>query len=62
MKTRFKALLGGFDKSSVIHVRRSCNGIAHYLAKEGRKNKISKTWLGVFPVDVMNLLALDSGV
>jgi ribonuclease HI len=57
-----KALLGGFEKSSVIHVRRRCNGIAHYLAKEGRNNKYSKTWLGVFPVDVMNLLALDSGV
>jgi hypothetical protein len=57
-----KALLGGFERSSVIHVRRRCNGVAHYLAKEDRKNKVSKTWLGVLPVDVRNLLVLDAEV
>jgi ribonuclease HI len=57
-----KALLGGFERSSVIHVRRRCNGVAHYLAKEGRMSMVSKTWLGVLPADVRNLLALDAEV
>jgi ribonuclease HI len=57
-----KALFGGFERSSVIHVRRRCNGVAHYLAKEGRMSMVSKTWLGVLPADVRNLLALDAEV
>jgi hypothetical protein len=41
-----KALLEEFEDFSAIHVRRSCNEVAHRLAKEGYGNKLSATWHG----------------
>ena len=52
-------LLKGFGDSSVRHVRRSCNGVAHRLAKEGCENKTCNSWVGSPPNWVVNCLASD---
>jgi hypothetical protein len=57
-----KLLLGEFEESLVTHVRRSCNGVAHRLAKEGCGNKLSDIWMGSPPVFVSNLVASDVDV
>jgi hypothetical protein len=57
-----KLLLGEFEESSVTHVRRSCNGVAHRLAKEGCGNNLNSIWLGSPPEFVMNLVASDVDV
>jgi hypothetical protein len=41
-----KALLRGFDHRTITHVQRSCNGVAHSLAKDRCDNKVCKTWVG----------------
>ena len=38
-----KELLQGFADYSVRHTRRSCNGVAHLLAKEDCGNKLSRS-------------------
>jgi hypothetical protein len=35
-----KALLGEFEDVLITHVRRSCNEVAHRLAKAGCRNKL----------------------
>jgi ribonuclease HI len=57
-----KQLLKGFDDFSIDHVRRTCNVVAHSLAREGCKNKSNVSWVGVLPEFVMNLMAVDAGV
>ena len=54
-----KLLLGGFDDSSVRAVRRSANGAAHILAKEGCENKSCNVWKGNFPDCIVNSMELD---
>jgi hypothetical protein len=54
-----KLLLGEFEESLVTHVRRSCNGVAHRLAKEGCGNKLSEIWMGSPPEFVLNLVTSD---
>lgn len=56
-----KQLLGSFDYYLVKHVRRSCNEVAHRLAREGCANNLCKTWRGVPPAWLSNLLAFDAG-
>jgi ribonuclease HI len=57
-----KKMLDEFEASSILHVRRSGNKIAHRLAKEGCSNKVEDSWLGSPPEFVMNLLVLDADV
>jgi ribonuclease HI len=57
-----KKMLGEFEASSIMHVRRSGNEIAHRLAKEGCSNKVMDAWVGSLPEYVMNLLVLDAVV
>ena len=57
-----KSLLKGFDVFSVNHVRRTCNVVAHRLAKEGCENNVCNTWLGCPPGWLMDLVALDASV
>ena len=57
-----KELLKGFDDHSVRHVRRSCYGVAHILAKEGYENKLCNTWMGTAPEFAVNWLASDCAV
>jgi hypothetical protein len=56
-----KARLGEFEDVLITHVRRSCNEVAHRLAKAGCRNKISESWVGTPPSFVMNALALEAG-
>ena len=55
-----KDLLHGFVRSSVKHVRRSCNEVAHKLASDDCRNKLSNTWVDVPPGYVVNLLVSES--
>jgi ribonuclease HI len=57
-----KTLLGEFEDVVICHVRRSGNGVAHLLAKEGCKNKCNSSWSGTFPDCVLNLLAREAGI
>jgi ribonuclease HI len=57
-----KLLLREFDESLVTYVRRSCNGVAHRLAKEGCRNNLCEVWLRSPPEFVMNLVASDVDV
>jgi hypothetical protein len=52
-------MLGKFEASSILHVRRSGNEVAHRLAKEGCSNKVEDSWLDSPPEFVMNLLVLN---
>jgi ribonuclease HI len=54
-----KELLWSFMDHSVSHVRRSCNGVAHVLAKESCTNKFCNVWTKVPPMYVVNLLASE---
>jgi ribonuclease HI len=54
-----KVLLAGFAEHRLRHVRRSCNGVAHLLAKEGYCNKVCRTWVGSPPEVIVNLLASE---
>jgi ribonuclease HI len=54
-----KLLLREFADFSVVHVRRTCNGAAHRLAKEGCDNKCCNVWVEVPPMYLVNLLACD---
>jgi hypothetical protein len=54
-----KVLIGEFEDSLIMHVRRSGNGVAHKLAKEGCKNKLCNTWVSSFPDYVLDALARD---
>jgi hypothetical protein len=53
-------MLREFEASSINHVRRLGNVVAHRLAKEGCANKVSDSWMGHPPEFVMNLLVLDT--
>jgi hypothetical protein len=55
-----KVLLRDFAEVGVRHARRSCNGAAHRLAKDGCVNKLCKTWVGVPPGYLVDILASDS--
>jgi ribonuclease HI len=57
-----KLLLGEFEEVVVTHARRSCNGVAHRLAKEGCGNNLNEVWLGAPPEFVMNLVVSDVDV
>jgi ribonuclease HI len=54
-----KVLLAGFAEHRLRHVHRSCNGVAHLLAKEGCCNKVCRTWVGSPPEVIVNLLASE---
>ena len=54
-----KLLLNGFEEILVRTVRRSANGVAHSLAKEGCENKSCMVWTGNLPDCIVNLLELD---
>jgi ribonuclease HI len=55
-----KKMLRDFDASSIEHVRRHNNEVAHRLAKRGCSNKMSENWMGCPPGYVLNLLPLDT--
>jgi ribonuclease HI len=55
-----KVLLRDFAEVGVRHASRSCNGAAHSLAKDGCVNKLCKTWVGVPPGYLVDILASDS--
>jgi hypothetical protein len=54
-----KELLRGFSDHLVKHVRRSCNGVAYILAREGCLNKVCNSWLVVPPGPIVDLLASE---
>jgi hypothetical protein len=54
-----KEMLQQFEASSIVHVHRHSNGVAHGLAKRGCRNKVSENWMGCPPGFVMNLLSVD---
>lgn len=56
---QIKSLMQGFGDISVQVVRRSANGAAHILAKEGCDNKICMVW-NVTPEFVRKNIVLDS--
>jgi ribonuclease HI len=56
-----KVLIGEFEDSMIKHVRRSGNGVAHKLAKEGCINKLCNTWVSSYPDYVLDVLARDIG-
>jgi hypothetical protein len=53
-------MLSKFEVSSINHVRRTSNEVAHRLAKDGCGNEVSNSWLGHPPAYVMNRLVLDT--
>jgi ribonuclease HI len=55
-----KVLLRGFTAFEIRHARRSCNGVAHVLAKVSCCNKSSYSWVDSPPDFVVNLLASDA--
>jgi ribonuclease HI len=57
-----KDQLKGFSDYSVNHVRRSGNGLAHSLAKEGCENKCNRSWVEVPPYFIVDLLASECAV
>jgi hypothetical protein len=57
-----KFRLQEFHDYKVRLVRRSANEVANYLAKEGCKNKLCATWMGVPPVSIAEILGTDSAV
>jgi hypothetical protein len=57
-----KELLQGFVDVSIRTVRKTVNGVAHALAKEGCINKVNRFWLGVPPASIVNTLVLDGSV
>jgi hypothetical protein len=57
-----KDLLKGFAESTVKHVRRSGNRIAHVLAKEGSLNNCNRTSVEAPPNLVVELLASECAV
>ena len=54
-----KAALRELDDHQVKWARRSANGVAHVLAKEGCRLEISKTWFLMYPDCIENLLNQD---
>jgi ribonuclease HI len=54
-----KDLLKGFTDSTVKHVRRSGNRIAHVLAREGCLNNCNRTWIEGPPNLIVELLASE---
>jgi hypothetical protein len=54
-----KTLLGGFVDHSIRHVRRTCNDVAHRLAKHSCRNKVCKVWFPDPPEFVVDLLASE---
>jgi ribonuclease HI len=54
-----KFLLKGFVEHLVRHARRSCNGVAHLLAKQGCENNLCNSWLVSPPDFVVELLASE---
>jgi hypothetical protein len=57
-----KELLRGFSDHLVKHVRRSCNGVAHILAREGCMNKSCNRWVVVPPGQIIDMLASEGAV
>jgi ribonuclease HI len=57
-----KELLRGFSDHLVKHVRRSCNSVAHILAREGCLNKACNSWLVVPSRPIVDLLASEGAV
>jgi ribonuclease HI len=49
MVEEIKFLLSEFEEAKVRFVRRSANRVADSLAKEGCRNKVCNTWMGVPP-------------
>jgi ribonuclease HI len=56
-----KLLLSGFTDHYVRHVRRTCNGVAHSLAKVGCVNKVCEVWLDHPPDQIVSTLASEMG-
>jgi ribonuclease HI len=55
-----KKMVRHFDASSIEHVQRHNNEVAHRLAKRGCSNKMSENWMGCTPGYVLNLLSVDT--
>jgi hypothetical protein len=51
-----KILLHDFGEFKIQHSQRSANKVANRFAKEGCKNKVCNTWMGVPPDWIVNLL------
>jgi ribonuclease HI len=56
-----KKLLQDFEDALVKHVRRTCNEVAHKLAKMGCENKVDRAWSYVPPGFLVTLLDSDAG-
>jgi ribonuclease HI len=54
-----KGMLRSMEDHEVRWARRSANGVAHVLAKEGCGSEINQTWFIVPPSSIVNLLASD---
>jgi hypothetical protein len=54
-----KSLLWSFAEYQIRHVRRSCNSVAHILAKEGCDNNVCMVWVGSPPDLIVNLVASE---
>jgi ribonuclease HI len=54
-----KLLLSRFTVHYVRHVRRTCNGVAHSLAKVGCVNKVCEVWLDHPPDQIVSTLASE---
>jgi hypothetical protein len=54
-----KLLLKDFEDASVCALRRTPNVVAHVLAKEGCKNKVSRFWLDTPLASIVKNLVLD---
>jgi ribonuclease HI len=54
-----KALLRAFDDHAIRWARRSANGVAHNLAREGCGSETCKTWFSISRDCIVNNLALD---
>jgi ribonuclease HI len=54
-----KSLLWSFAEHRIRHVRRSCNGVAHSLAKYGCVNNVCMVWVGTPPDLIVNLVASE---
>jgi ribonuclease HI len=59
MVEEIKFLLSEFEEAKVRFVRRSANRVADSLGKEGCRNKVCNTWMGVPPEFIVNLLDTD---
>jgi hypothetical protein len=53
---QIKSMMKVLGQVQVKHVRRVCNGVAHYLGKLGCGNKLVGNWVAVPPGCIVELL------